>query len=251
MTTASTPRTRSGERPAPTDGPAAGRVPIGLAPGVPKEAAGQDAAKYGSTNPVVQRLLHRWTARLRQVLGPVGGTVVDVGVGEGLCLERLLGLGPAGATAPTATSGDGSFRTDEDMRLVGVEYRFDKARAACRLPRLDVVVGDAGMLPVPDARADLVLCIEVLEHLPAVDPAVAELARISRDRCVVSVPWEPWFRLGNLGRGKNVRRFGNDPEHIGAFTPRRLRRTMEGGFADVRIVPAFPWLIAEARSPRR
>ena len=209
--------------------------PIGLAPGAPAQAAGQDAAKYGSTNPVVRRLLDRWSARLRAVVGPVSGTVVDVGVGEGLCLERLLG----------PSSG-------HEARVLGVEYRFDKARAvARRLPAVSPVVGDAGMLPVPDGRADLVTCIEVLEHLPGVDRAVAELARVAADRCVVSVPWEPWFRLGNLGRGKNLGRLGNDPEHIGWFTPRRLRRTLAREFAEVRVVRAFPWIIAEARSPRR
>lgn len=213
--------------------------PIGLAPGAPAEAAGQDAAKYGSTNPVVRRLLDRWSARLRDVVGPIRGTVVDVGIGEGLCLERLVGA----SIPPPAGS---------DVRVLGVEYRFDKAQAAARrLPGVAAVVGDAGMLPVPDGRADLVTCIEVLEHLPAVDRAVAELARATADRCVVSVPWEPWFRLGNLGRGKNVARLGNDPEHVGWFTPGRLRRTLEREFADVRVVRAFPWIIAEARGPRR
>jgi SAM-dependent methyltransferase len=110
-------------------------------------------------------------------------------------------------------------------------------------------VGDAGMLPFPDGAADLVTCIEVLEHLPTIAPAVAELARITAPggRCVVSVPYEPWFRLGNLGRGKNVRRLGNDPEHLHAFTPARLRGTLEASFPQVRVVVAFPWLIAEAR----
>ncbi|MGH9212347.1 MAG: class I SAM-dependent methyltransferase [Acidimicrobiales bacterium] len=230
-------------------GPGA-RAPIGLAPGVPREAAGQDAAKYGSSNPVVRRLLDRWSGRLREVAGPMSGTVVDVGVGEGLCLERLVGR----AAATTATGADGRARSvesepmaDIETRLVGVEYRFDKATVARRLPPLDVVVGDAGMLPFPDDAADLVLCIEVLEHLPTVAPAVAELARVCGGRCVVSVPWEPWFRLGNLGRGKNVRRFGNDPEHVHAFNPRRLRRALEQAFDQVRVVPAFPWLIAEGR----
>jgi SAM-dependent methyltransferase len=207
--------------------------PIGLAPGVPLEAAGQDAAKYGSTNPVVRRLLDRWASTLRGVVGPVAGTVVDVGVGEGLCIERLFGT-DAGS-----------------VRVVGVEYRPDKARVAAGLGWVAPVVGDAGMLPLPDGSAGLVTCIEVLEHLPAVDRAVAELARVAGDRCVVSVPWEPWFRLGNLGRGKNVGRLGNDPEHVGWFTPGRLRRTLERSFAEVRIVRAFPWLIAEARGPRR
>ncbi len=217
---------------------AAPSAPIGLAPGVPREAAGQDAAKYGSTNPIVSRLLDRWTGKLREVIGPVTGTVVDVGVGEGLCLEQVLASGADGPEAPPARPG----------RVVGIEYRFDKAAAAARrLPAVQLTVGDAGMLPFPDRAADLVMCIEVLEHLPTVAPAVAELARITGGRCVVSVPYEPWFRLGNLGRGKNVRRLGNDPEHLRAFTPGRLRRTLEASFAEVRIVPAFPWLIAEAR----
>jgi hypothetical protein len=212
-------------------------APIGLAPGVPQEAAGQDAAKYGSANPVVARLLDRWMGRLRGVIGPVDGTVVDVGIGEGLCLERVLAPGD---DRPAA----------EPARVVAVEYRFDKAAvAAGRLPGVQVTVGDAGMLPFPDRSADLVTCIEVLEHLPTVAPAVAELARITAGRCVVSVPHEPWFRLGNLGRGKNVGRLGNDPEHLHAFTPRRLRRALAASFAEVRVVPAFPWLVAEARHP--
>jgi SAM-dependent methyltransferase len=205
--------------------------PIGLAPGAPKAAAGQDAKKYAATNPVVQGLLRRWLARLTAVIGPIEGTLIDVGVGEGLALERML---PAGRSA------------------VGIDYRFDKVAAARRrLPGLAGVVADAGMLPVADGAAELVTGIELLEHLTPFEPAVAELARITRHRCVVSVPWEPWFRVGNLGRGKNVTRFGNDPEHVQSFTPRRLRRAVERDFAEVTIVAAFPWLIAEARRPRR
>ncbi len=214
---------------APTAVPA-GR-PIGLAPGAPEDAAGQDAKKYATANPVVQRLLARWMGLLTGVIGTVDpvSTVVDVGVGEGLALERML---PSG------------------HRAIGVEYRFDKVCAAReRLPGLAGVRSDAGMLPLVDRCADLVTCIELLEHLPTSVSAVAELARITRGRCVVSVPWEPWFRLGNLGRGKNVRRFGNDPEHVQSFTPGRLRRALQAGFQDVTITPAFPWLIAEARRP--
>ena len=214
-------------------------APIGLAPGVPRQAAGQDAAKYGSTNPVVTRLLDRWTARMAGIVGRVEGTVVDVGIGEGLCLDRLL-------TALDATGG-----RDPGACIVGIEYRHDKAEVASELKGVDVAVGDAGMLPFPDASADLVTCIEVLEHLPTVAPAVAELARVAKDRCIVSVPYEPWFRLGNLGRGKNVARLGNDPEHVQWFTPPRLRRALEASFDEVRVVRAFPWIVAEARRPRR
>jgi SAM-dependent methyltransferase len=211
------------------------RRPIGLAPGAPEAAAGQDAKKYSTTNPVVLRLLDRWSRVLRGIVHAealTGARIVDVGVGEGLALERIV----AG-----------------DQAVVGVEYRLDKVRLATdRLPTLAGVVGDAGMLPFPDASVDLVTSIEVLEHLTDPLAAAEEFARICRPdgRVVVSVPWEPWFRLGNLGRGKNVTRVGNDPEHVQQFTPARLRFLLAAVFDEVEVTRAFPWLIASAHGPR-
>jgi SAM-dependent methyltransferase len=204
------------------------RRTLGLAPGAPAEAAGQDARKYATSNPVVQKLIARWLTVVRGVLAldqlAPGYTHVDVGVGEGLALQRLV---PEGAA------------------VAGVEYRVDKLRVArASMPGFAGVVGDAGVLPVRDSSADLVTCIEVLEHLTEPAIAVGELARITRQRCVISVPWEPWFRLGNLGRGKNVGRMGNDPEHLQAFSPRRLEALMRGSFSEVRVFRAFPWIVA-------
>ena len=202
---------------------------IGLAPGLDDDAAGQDAAKYGTSNPVVQKLLGRWMGELQGVLGPPVGAIVDVGIGEGFALERMF---------------------PPDTPVIGLEYRHDKALVASRkLPTASVVRGDAGVLPFPDRSADLVTSIEVLEHLPGYEQAVAEMARITRGRLVVSVPWEPWFRLGNLGRGKNVKRIGNDPEHVNFFNPKRLERALRLHFAEVRVIRAFPWIIAEASHP--
>ena len=204
---------------------------IGLAPGLSEDAAGQDAAKYGTSNPVVQKLLASWMGKLRGVIGSPSGVMVDVGVGEGFALERMV---------------------SPETEVIALEYRHDKAVVASeRLAEVRVVRGDAGVLPFPDASADLVTSIEVLEHLPGYEQAVAEMARICRGRLVVSVPWEPWFRLGNLGRGKNVKRMGNDPEHVQFFTPARLRRGLGEHFDEVEIVKAFPWLIAQASKPRR
>src|SRR4051794_40984865 len=88
------------------------RRPLGLAPGAPEQAAGQDARKYSTTNPVVQRLIARWAVRLHgeiSALAPPGSTLADIGVGEGLALARI--------------------RPDGTI-VVGVEYRNDKIRCA-------------------------------------------------------------------------------------------------------------------------
>ncbi len=151
-----------------------------------------------------------------------------MGVGEGLSLERVM------ATTHPA---------------VGLEYRLGKLQAARRrLPLLAGVVADAGMLPVRDGVFDTVTCLEVLEHLDPVQPAIDELARVTRGRCIVSVPFEPWFRLGNLARGKNAARVGNDPEHVQQFTARRLSAELGRCFGEVTTRVVFPWIVAVARS---
>ena len=57
---------------------------------------------------------------------------------------------------------------------------------------------------VPDGTFDLVLAIEVLEHVPDPAAALAELARVARRDLIVSVPREPIWRVANLARGKYV-----------------------------------------------
>ncbi|MEO1039741.1 MAG: class I SAM-dependent methyltransferase [Pseudomonadota bacterium] len=51
-------------------------------------------------------------------------------------------------------------------------------------------VGDAGRLPFADASFDIVICSEVLEHLPDVDAALGEITRVLKPggRFACSVP---------------------------------------------------------------
>lgn len=201
-----------------------------MPPGADLEAAGEDEAKYTSRNVVVRKLLLRLLQRLEEAAGSTNGAWVDVGIGEGLALSAM--------------------HVDAGS-LVGVEYRFDKlALALERLPSASGVRADAGMLPFSDRSADIVTCLEVLEHLDAPRRAVEELARICRGHCVVSVPWEPFFRLGNLCRGKDVGQWGNNPEHVQQFRPSSLRRLLGSSFEEVQVHPCFPWIIAVARRAR-
>ena len=204
-------------------------APIGLPPGASELAAGEDEAKYSSRNVVVRSLISGLLREIRAAAGSTSGTWVDVGIGEGLALEAM------------------------DVRagsLVGVEYRQDKLTLALqRLPTASGVRADAGMLPFISGGADVVTCLEVLEHLVAPEPAVEELARICGGRCVVSVPWEPYFRLGNLCHGKDIKRWGNNPEHVQQFRRSSLLVLLRRSFWEVDVHPCFPWIVAVARAP--
>jgi ubiquinone/menaquinone biosynthesis C-methylase UbiE len=172
--------------------------------------------KYDDPNPVVAYVLARFFRRIAEVLGELSpGTLLDAGCGEGEMLRRSV--------LPAKT------------RPVLLDFRGDSAAA---------VIGSVERLPFPSSSFDVVTCFEVLEHLT--DPAIAlrELARVGRRAVVVSVPHEPWFRLGNLMRGKHLAGLGNHPEHVQHWNYRSLERFLASSFPEVRIIEAFPWIIA-------
>jgi 2-polyprenyl-3-methyl-5-hydroxy-6-metoxy-1,4-benzoquinol methylase len=105
-------------------------------------------------------------------------------------------------------------------------------------------VGDLTALDFDDDSFDLVLCLEVLEHIADPTPALAGLSRVCRGDIVLSVPSEPWFRLGSLARGKCLEGWGNHPEHVNHWNPRSLRAFLETSTEVVTVERATPWLVA-------
>src|SRR5512138_3449569 len=55
--------------------------------------------------------------------------------------------------------------------------------------RVIPVQGDVTALEFPDNYFDCVLCAEVLEHVPAVDKAAAEISRVVKHEAVIGVPY--------------------------------------------------------------
>jgi hypothetical protein len=73
------------------------------------------------------------------------------------------------------------------------EPRIDAERIHC-------VKGDVTGLNFPDASFDLVLCAEVLEHIPTrtLDRACGELSRVAREYLLIGVPYRQDLRAGRL-----------------------------------------------------
>lgn len=180
--------------------------------------------KYTNPNPVQQWLIRRFLQAVGELVEMTGArTVLDVGCAEGFVAAFLQRRSPG-------------------LRIIGVDRDITAlARGRQLHPAFKTIGGDALALPFEDDAVEMALCTEVLEHIPEVDSALEELRRVSRHWLVASVPWEPWFRVANVLRLKNLDRWGDDPEHVNHWTGRAFRRLLAGYGHIVAYRVSFPW----------
>jgi 2-polyprenyl-3-methyl-5-hydroxy-6-metoxy-1,4-benzoquinol methylase len=195
-----------------------------------------NASKHESRNPIQRLVIARFHRRVVEVVQRLQPrTVLEVGCGEGYVLQALV---RAGVRAEL-------HGVDLDATAVG------EARA--RLGRhATVEVADARTLaagdgPAAGARFDLVLMLEVLEHLP--DPAgmLPVLEALADPHVLVSVPQEPWFSALNVLRGRHLRGFGNHPEHLQRFSKHAFVEFVARRFEIVAVPRCFPWTMVLGR----
>lgn len=69
---------------------------------------------------------------------------------------------------------------------------------------------------------DIVLAIEILEHLHDPYKAVEEMIQVSKKYLFFSVPNEPFFRFANILRLKYLKNLGNTPGHLNHWSKKAL-----------------------------
>lgn len=200
-----------------------------------QEATRANVRKYSNPNPLHQWLLRRFLDRVasdvRWALGAVARpTLLDVGCGEGYVLRHLRRVWPG-----LAVQG-----MDRDRQALSL------ARAAT--PNIPFWQGDAAHLPFRDHSFDLLVCLEVLEHLREPWLALVELARVSRGYVLLSVPHQPYFALANLLRGQNLGRLGEDPDHRHHWTGSQFLSLVKGRMKVVKLCYPFPWVLLLAET---
>ncbi len=144
-----------------------------------------------------------------------------------------------------AGCGEGFVISGIDVPLrIGVDINFEALRwAKGHWKNVLFMGGNIYNLPFEDSSFDVVMSLEVLEHLHEPGRALSELKRVAKKGVIVSVPHEPFFRIGSFLRGKYISTLGNHPEHIQQFTPARLSKLFSEQFDRFRILKSFPWLI--------
>jgi 2-polyprenyl-3-methyl-5-hydroxy-6-metoxy-1,4-benzoquinol methylase len=204
------------------------------APASPATAVptGNTFDKYGSTNPVVRRLMasfHSSLDELWQRAAP--GSVLDVGCGEGVLTE------------------DWAQRL-RDGRVVGIDLDDPKLAAEwqARLrPNLEFRAEEATSLTFADDEFDLAAAVEVLEHVPEPEATLGEMARVARRHLLVSVPREPLWRALNMARGAYWSSLGNTPGHVNHWSRRGFSSLLARYGTVEEIRSPFPWTMLLVR----
>jgi SAM-dependent methyltransferase len=184
--------------------------------------------KHLSANPVQRWLIARFHRTVAAMLAHADpGMALDAGCGEGLAIRDVVGR--------------------RRIPVFGLDGNVDALRVAKQLnPDVRGVAGDLLHLPFPDGTFDIVLCLEVLEHLGDPRAGLAELCRVSRRWLLLSVPNEPFFMSANLLRARNVRAWGNDPGHVNHWSSKAFERFVEQRCRVRRRRTSFPWTIVLA-----
>ena len=120
-------------------------------------------------------------------------------------------------------------------------------QATGRCQSKNFINGTIYSLPFNQNIFDLVICLEVLEHLENPETALEELCRISKKWLILSVPNEPYFCIANFLRGKNLKSFGNDPEHINNWTKNSFLKLVQNFCYINDLSLSFPWVIIRGR----
>ena len=183
--------------------------------------------KYGSTNPVVRRMMENFERTLDELWAKASpASILDVGCGEGVLTHKWAQrLG--------------------DRRVVGIDLEDPVIQAEWAkrtAPNLEYRIMKAQNLPFADGEFAMASAIEVLEHVPDPQHTVAEMARVARGgHLLVSVPREPLWRAMNLARGAYVKDLGNTPGHLNHWSRKGFVELLSRHGQVVATRSPFPW----------
>jgi SAM-dependent methyltransferase len=189
--------------------------------------------KYGSTNPVVRRLMAGFEGTLQELFTQADPrSLLDVGCGEGVLTHQW------------------AQRLGDERRVVGIDLDDPALHAEWAkrsAPNLSYRVMKAENLPFADDEFDTATAIEVLEHVPDPEHTVAEMARVAQRWLLVSVPREPLWRALNLARGAYWKDLGNTPGHVNHWSKRSFVTLLSRHGEVVQARSPFPWTMLLVR----
>lgn len=188
-----------------------------------------EQTKFTSKHPLVKLVIKSFKRDLKEMIESAKpNSVLDAGCGEGIISEYIL--------------------SQFNFNMYGIDLSEDMLRKSSKI--LPVACASVHKLPFKDKNFDLVICLEVLEHIDMPEKGLLELARVG-EYAIISIPNDILMRLGNISRGKYLRNLGNFPDHINHWNYFSFKHLLQKYFdvLDIRIC-GFVWLIALVKSKK-
>ncbi len=195
-----------------------------------RNVPGNHFDKHGSQNVLVRRMMERFhSGVIERIRASEHRSILDVGCGEGL------------------TTGIVAAAVRADL-IIGCDLEVSAVREGpSNAPVAHFLAASGYSLPFSTDAFDIVMATEVLEHLDDPASAVRELGRVARHAVVVTVPNEPWWRMGNMARGRYLRDLGNTPGHVQHWSTSAFRAFLAEHFEDIEVERVSMWNQALAR----
>lgn len=188
--------------------------------------------KYNTRNPIARYLMQGFLTTFDELAAATSATrSYEVGCGEGHLSMRLH---------------DRGWRVrGSDLEAVSVAQANAQCAQRKISPRFETI--SLFDLKPQSAAEELVICCEVLEHVPDTQRAVSILKSLASPYLLVSVPREPIWRILNLARGKYIRDFGNTPGHIQHWSTNDFVSVLSKSMKVIEVRQPLPWTMVLCR----
>lgn len=186
--------------------------------------------KYHSKNPLKYLMIKRFEKKILLMLEKENQNtlLLDAGCGEGFISDII-------------------YKNTNIKDITGIDINDDVLEFAKNNNKnINYFNKDIYNLKGQDKHYDIVLVLEVLEHLKAPKIALNNLYKITNDKLIISVPNEPLFSLGNLLSFKNIKTLGTPKDHINKWTKKQFIAFLkDNGIQNIDIKKnvLFPWII--------
>lgn len=185
--------------------------------------------KYLKSNFIIQKLIKNFYWSIERIISEIEvNKILEVGCGPGFSTQYLT-----------------KILNDKDFQAS--EYKLDLVKEAQkRNPEIKIQQESIYELKRTTDSFDLIIALEVLEHLENPDLALKELRRVTSKYCLLSVPNEPLWRILNICRLKYLKNFGNTPGHIQHWPKDKFTHLLSKYFYVKKIKMPLPWIIVLA-----
>jgi len=184
--------------------------------------------EYNNRNPMINYLITRFYKKIELIIEQIKPDITNV-------LEIGCGAGESALRLKRMLEGINFDASEYDLRYI-------EAIKKRNIP-LNVFQENVYDIRKPDDSYDCIIMLEVLEHLENIQKAVAELFRVTKKYLIISVPYEPIWRISNIMRGKYINKFGNTPGHLNHFNKKKLTNLFSSFSLKPQFYTSLPWII--------